>query len=87
MCRVVKRVKPVIDDVKRTLFPHLTEVEMGREMVENFEFDENEIGASVDADGEQAEDPDEVALQAEEYGGLEPSDFDIIEDQYHNKSH
>ena len=80
------RVKPIINEVKRTLFPHLTDVELGREMVENFELDENEIGAAVDADGEQAEDPDEVPLLAEEYGGLDPSEFDIPEDQSYNKA-
>ena len=80
------RVKPIIDEVKRTLFPHLTDVELGREMVENFELDENEIGAAVDAAGEQAEDPDEVPLLAEEYGGLDPCDFDIEEDQSYNKA-
>ena len=80
------RVKPVIDGVKRTLFPHLTDVELGREMVENFEFDENEIGVAVDANGEQAEDPDEIAVLAEEYGGLEPCDLDLVEDQHPHKA-
>ena len=80
------RVKPVIDEVKKTLFPHLTDVELGREMVENFEFDENEIGATVDADGEQAEDPDELALMAQEYGGLDPCEFEIAEDQAYDKA-
>ena len=70
-----QRAKPYIDKVKRTLFPHLTDVELGREMVENFEFDITEIGAAVDAEGEQAEDPDALAELAAEYGGLDPDGF------------
>ena len=76
-----KRVKPLIDKVKQELFPHLTDVELGREMVENFEYDINEIGVTVDVDGEQAVDPDEVAELAEEYRGLDPDGFEVNQDQ------
>ena len=74
------RVKPNIDAVKRILFPHLTDVELGRQMVENFEYDMNEIGAELDADGQQDEDPDELAELAAEYGGLDPKGFEFDDD-------
>ena len=80
------RVKHIIDKVKRILFPHLTDVELGREMVENYEYDENEVGAAVDANGQQGKDPDENAILAEEYAGLDPSEFDFPEDQSFTKS-
>ena len=79
------KAKPYIDIVKRTLFPHLTDVELGREMVENFEFDVTEIGAAVDAEGEQAEDPDAFAELAAEYGGLDPDGFKDHEDPLSTK--
>ena len=75
------KVNPTIDAVKETLFPHLNDVELGREMVENFEFDINEIGATVDAEGEQADDPDVIAEIAEEYAGLDPEGLETVEDQ------
>ena len=81
-----QRVKPCIDEVKKILFPHLTDVELGREMVENFEYDLNEIGAAVDASGEQAEDPDADAELAEEYAGLDPDGFEGNEDQSSSKA-
>ena len=80
------RVRPIIDEVKRVLFPHLTDVELGREMVENFEYDVNEIGVGVDAEGEQAEDPDTVVEIAEEYGGLDPGGLEVVEDQSNIKT-
>ena len=49
-------------------------------MVENFEYDMNEIGAELDADGQQDEDPDELAELAAEYGGLDPKGFEFDED-------
>ena len=81
-----KRVKPSIDKVKETLFPHLEDVELGREMVENFEFDMNEIGAAVDPEGEQGESPDALAELAAEYGGLDPEGFHSHQDQSHSNA-
>ena len=78
------RVKPSIDHVKKTLFPHLDDVELGREMVENFEFDMNEIGAAIDPEGEQGENPDTLAELAAEYGGLDPEGFDSNPNQSHS---
>ena len=78
------RVKPYIDSVKETLFPHLEDVELGREMVENFEFDMNEIGAAVDPEGEQGENPDAIAELAAEYGGLDPEEFKSHQDPSHS---
>ena len=67
------KVKPNIDRVKAILFPHLNDVELGRAMVENFEFDMNpETGAAADPEGEQAQDLEALADQAAEYGGLGP---------------
>ena len=81
-----KKSKPYIEKVKKILFPHLIDVELGREMVENFEFDLNEIGASVDAEGEQADDPDALAELAAEYGGLDPDGFKNHEDPLSTKA-
>lgn len=66
------KVKPKIDRVKSILFPHLNDVELGRAMVENFEFDMNPVGAAADPEGEQAQDLEAMADQAAEYGGLDP---------------
>ena len=67
------KVKPNIDRVKGIIFPHLNDVELGRAMVENFEFDMNsETGAAADPEGEQAQDLEALADQATEYGGLDP---------------
>ena len=76
-----QRVKPSIDRVKETLFPHLEDVELGREMVETFEFDFNDIGAAVDPEGGQGENPDDIAELAAEYGGLDPEGFKSYQDQ------
>ena len=44
-------------------------------MVENFEADENEIGAELDAEGERSEEGREETNIAEDFGGLQPSDL------------
>ena len=62
----------------------MDDVELGREMVENFEFDMNEIGASIDPEGEQGENPDTLAELAAEYGGLDPEGFDSDQKQPHS---
>ena len=63
-----------IEAVKKKLFPHLADVEMGRAMVENFEANENEIGAELDAEGEMTEEGIEEAKIVEEFAGLQPGD-------------
>ena len=63
-----------IEVVKKKLFPHLADVELGRAMVENFEADENEIGAELDAEGEMAEGGSEGATIAEDFACLQPDD-------------
>ena len=66
------RVKESIDEVKSRLFPHLTDVELGRTMVQNFEDDLNDIGAELDPEGEMAGERESMAELAEEYAGLDP---------------
>ena len=60
-----------IDKIKRKLFPHLVEVELGRAMVENFD-EHAQAGIQVDPQGEQEKDQDLIAEMAAEYGGLDP---------------
>ena len=60
-----------IQTVKYKLFPHLFEVELGRAMVEAFE-ENTKIGTEIDPEGEQENDPEQIAEIAEEYGGLDP---------------
>ena len=75
------RVKPFIDEVKARMFPHLTDVELGRAMVQNFEDDVNDIGAELDPEGEKAGEREMMAEVAEEYAGLDPGgmvDEDIL---------
>ena len=64
--------QPSIEALKKKLFPHLADVELGRAMVENFEADENAIGAELDAEGENGEDEHVQTMLAEEYSGLQP---------------
>jgi hypothetical protein len=66
-----------IDTVKRTLFPHLVDVEEGREMVEKYDFDKSVIGNEIDSKGEQqCEDEEDIGWEeAEEYAGLQPDDL------------
>ena len=81
------KVKQRLDTVKATLFPHLNDVELGRAMVENFEFDLSpNIGAEVDAEGEQSNEVDAMAEIAAEYDGLDPQDLEDEPDQPHDKS-
>ena len=60
-----------IDKVKRKLFPHLAEVELGRAMVESFD-EHEQVGIEVDPEGEQEKDQDLISEVAAEYGGLDP---------------
>ena len=66
-----------LENVKQVLFPHLTDVELGRNMVEKYEFDKGaaETGAELDPEGEQENEPDAAAELAGEYGGLDPDDL------------
>lgn len=64
-----------IDIVKRQLFPHLIDVEEGREMVEKFDYDNvDNIGRELDPEGEMQNDEDAEAgpEDADEYLGLGP---------------
>ena len=78
-----------VDTVKRGLFPHLIDVEEGREMVEKFEFDSKEkVGNILDPDGEQGFDEGEDLGpdDAESYIGLHPDDFEEPLDKSVNES-
>ena len=80
------KVKQRVEAVKAELFPHLNDVELGRAMVENFEFDINpDVGAAVDAEGEQSNELEAVAELADEYGGLDPEDLEEEQDQPQDK--
>ena len=72
-----------IDSVKRTLFPHLVDVEEGREMVEKHDYDKSVIGTEIDSKGEQqCEDEDDIGWEeAEEYAGLQPDDLVNCEEE------
>ena len=72
-----------IDSVKRMLFPHLVDVEEGREMVEKHDYDQSVIGTEIDSKGEQqCEDEDDVGWEeAEEYAGLQPYDLANCEEE------
>jgi hypothetical protein len=70
-----------IEIIKRRLFPHLIDVEEGREMVEKAVYDNN-LGTDLDPKGEQqAEDEDELGCEdAEEYSGFHPDGLEDDED-------
>ena len=81
------KVKEKVDAVKAKLFPHLNDVELGRAMVENFEFDLNpDVGAAVDAEGEQGNEPEAMAELAAEYEGLDPEDLEEEQDLPQDKA-
>ena len=69
--------RDAIENVKKNLFPHLKDVELGREMVEKFEFDTN-IGKELDPEGEMALDPEDMAELLEDYGGLGVEDMENV---------
>ena len=83
-CDIIKQserndVLSKIEIVKRGLFPHLVDVEEGREMVEKYEFDKHEeTGMDLDADGQQKlDDEEEISWEdAKEYLGLHPGEFE-----------
>ena len=62
-----------IEVIKRTLFPHLIDVEEGREMVEKAVYDNN-LGTELDPKGvQQAGDEEEIGCEdEEEYSGFNP---------------
>ena len=70
-----------IENVKRQLFPHLIDVDEGRDMVEKHEY-ENQIGEELDPDGEQIDnDEDDIGHQdLTEYEGLYPEELRKSED-------
>ena len=67
-----------IDTVKRKLFPHLKDVEQGREMVSKFDFDKASIGNEINPEGEKQEEEDnDIGTEdAEEFAGLNPDGLD-----------
>ena len=73
-----------ISTVKTRLFPHLHNVEAARAMVEAFE-ENSRIADKMDAEGEQANDPEQIAEMAEEYEGLDPENL-VENDQFENGS-
>ena len=77
------------ETVKRGLFPHLIDVEEGREMVEKFEYDSKEkVGNTLDGEGEQDFDDGEDfgPEEAESYLGLHPDDFEEPANRGSNES-
>ena len=75
-----------IDIVKRKLFPHLKDVEQGREMVSKFDFDKASIGQEINPEGEkQDEEDEEIGTEdAEEFAGLNPDGLDEPRDNNHS---
>ena len=68
-----------IETVKSILYPHMADVQKGREMVEKYEFDKTEeIGAELDPQGEKndAEGEEEGQEEADEYLGLHSEGID-----------
>jgi len=62
-----------IKKVKTILFPHLKDVEEGRDIVEKYNFDLTEkIGVDLDPEGQKANDDETPPENAEEYLGLDP---------------
>ena len=76
-----------IENVKMQLFPHLVDVEEGREMVEKFEYD-NLVGTELDPKGEQlAKDAADIGFEeAEEYSGFDPDGLEDHEEDTYRKS-
>ena len=70
-----------IEVVKMELFPHMVDVEEGREMVEKFEYDNN-LGTDLDPKGEQQfEDEAGIGCEdAEEYFGFQPDELGEYEE-------
>jgi hypothetical protein len=70
-----------IEVVKMELFPHMVDVEEGREMVEKFEYDNN-LGTDLDPKGEQQfEDEADIGCEdAEEYFGFQPDELGEYEE-------
>ena len=70
-----------VESVQMQLFPHLIDVDEGRDMVEKHEYDK-QIGEELDPDGEQIDcDGDEFGLEnVAEYEGLHPEELRESED-------
>ena len=69
-----KRQEQNIATVKTRLNPYLHQVEAGRAMVEAFE-ENSKTADEMDAEGEQANDPEQIAEIAEEYERLDPENL------------
>ena len=67
-----------IETVKQNLFPHLLDVEQGREMVSKFDFDQATIGKEINPEGEkQDEEDDDIGIENDEdLAGLNPDDME-----------